>query len=67
MNDGCTYLQLDMSIFYKEATSDLSLTIMGKVPHLIVVREEGNFAKTGFLRKNRENMSKVLVMCMVSF
>ena len=38
---------------YREnkATSDLSLTITGYVPHLIIVREEGKVDKTGFLRK----------------
>ena len=34
-----------------EATSDLSSTITEYVPRLIVVREEGNVDKTGFLRK----------------
>ena len=34
-----------------EATSNLSLTIIGQVSHFIVVCEEGKVDKKGFLRK----------------
>ena len=40
-----------MHTFRNEATSDLSLTITGVGPHLIVVREGDKVDKTAFLKK----------------
>ena len=43
-------LLMETSIL-NESTSDLSLTIIRQVPHLIIVQEEGKADKTEFLRK----------------